>query len=293
MSSQQTGPSPYPGLLGYYPSFNVEAFFAAAFLLTSLLHLIQLLQHRTWCFIPFVIGGYFEAAGFGARVILAKQTPNWELLPCKLQTLFLLLAPTLFANSINMLLARIVRLTHGESFSVVPVGWLTKIFLGGDILSFILQASGGGILAKAQTAEAREQASHLIIGGLVIQLVMFFVFIVVAVNFHLKISKNPTEVTKGLNANWIKLLLVMISSSLLIFVRSVFRILEYVGGSDNDLSKREIYTIVLDSVLMLICMALFNLLHPSKALNNRRSRRITQSEILIEKPNVDFKAEEP
>lgn len=85
----------------------------------------------------------------------------------------------------------------------------------------------------------------------------------------------------------------MISSSLLIFVRSVFRILEYVGGSDNDLSKREIYTIVLDSVLMLICMALFNLLHPSKALNNRRSRRITQSEILIEKPNVDFKAEEP
>ena len=59
-----------------------------------------------------------------------------------MQTLFILLAPILYAASIYMVLGRIIKYLHGEQLSCVPVHLMTKIFVGGDIVSFILQAAG-------------------------------------------------------------------------------------------------------------------------------------------------------
>lgn len=41
-----------------------------------------------------------------------------------------------------MTLGRIIMLVHGERHSLIRLSWLTKIFVGGDILSFLMQASG-------------------------------------------------------------------------------------------------------------------------------------------------------
>lgn len=59
-----------------------------------------------------------------------------------MQDLFILLAPILYAASIYMLLGRIITFLHGEHLSYVPVRLMTKIFVSGDILSFIIQAAG-------------------------------------------------------------------------------------------------------------------------------------------------------
>lgn len=42
-----------------------------------------------------------------------------------------------------MELGRVILLVRGERFSIVRVNWLTKIFVAGDVLSFLMQASGG------------------------------------------------------------------------------------------------------------------------------------------------------
>lgn len=59
-----------------------------------------------------------------------------------IQTLLLLLAPTLYAASIYMVLGRIITFLNAPHLSVVPVKWMTKIFVSGDVLSFILQGAG-------------------------------------------------------------------------------------------------------------------------------------------------------
>lgn len=41
-----------------------------------------------------------------------------------------------------MVLGRIVLLTDGEQHSIIKIKWLTKIFVAGDILSFMTQATG-------------------------------------------------------------------------------------------------------------------------------------------------------
>jgi hypothetical protein len=41
-----------------------------------------------------------------------------------------------------MILGRTIKFLHAERLSPVPVKWMTKVFVAGDILSFILQGAG-------------------------------------------------------------------------------------------------------------------------------------------------------
>lgn len=59
-----------------------------------------------------------------------------------MQSLFVLLAPILYAASVYMFLGRIITFLQGKHLSYVPVQLMTKIFVGGDILSFIVQGAG-------------------------------------------------------------------------------------------------------------------------------------------------------
>ena len=56
--------------------------------------------------------------------------------------MFILVAPALFAATIYMELGRIIMLCDGAHHSLVPLRWLTKIFVAGDVLSFVMQALG-------------------------------------------------------------------------------------------------------------------------------------------------------
>jgi hypothetical protein len=58
------------------------------------------------------------------------------------QSLLLLVAPALFAATIYMTLGRIILLVDGEVHSIISKKWLTKLFVAGDVLSFMMQGSG-------------------------------------------------------------------------------------------------------------------------------------------------------
>lgn len=83
-----------------------------------------------------------EVGGYAGRIASSKQTPNWTEDPYIVQSLLLLLAPALFAASIYMVLGRIILLTDAEHHSLIRAKWLTKIFVFGDVLSFLTQSSG-------------------------------------------------------------------------------------------------------------------------------------------------------
>lgn len=87
-----------------------------------------------------------EIIGYIGRAMSSKQSPNWTLGPYIVQTLFLLLAPALLAASIYMLLGRIILVLQAESHALLKKKWLTKIFVTGDVLSFLLQGAGTCLL---------------------------------------------------------------------------------------------------------------------------------------------------
>lgn len=83
-----------------------------------------------------------EIIGYINRAIASTQTPDWTLGPFIAATLTLLLAPALYAASIYMELGRIIRAVDGEHQCIIRLRWLTKIFVTGDVFSFLVQSAG-------------------------------------------------------------------------------------------------------------------------------------------------------
>lgn len=94
-----------------------------------------------------------EIIGYIGRAMSSKETPDWTLGPYIVQTLFLLLAPALLAASVYMLLGHIILLLQAESHALLGRKWLTKIFVTGDVLSFLLQGAGKHLIAKHRNME--------------------------------------------------------------------------------------------------------------------------------------------
>lgn len=63
---------------------------------------------------------------------------------------------------------------------------------------------------------------------------------------------------------WQRHLSVLYVTSALIFIRSVFRTIEYIQGFDGELMTKEFYTYIFDSALIFLAMAWMNWFHPGE-----------------------------
>ena len=104
--------------------------------------------------------------------------------------------------------------------------------------------------------------SHIIVIGLFVQLAFFGFFMVIAVCFHRRLILVPTIQSRSAFP-WKKYMWTLYGASTLIMVRSVFRVVEYLQGSDGALLHHEAYLYILDALLMFAVMVVFNLIHPS------------------------------
>jgi hypothetical protein len=126
----------------YTPSKIGAAIFVILFLLTALFHIFQLIRKRTWYFIALIIGALMECLGYLARFQSARQAPNYTLGTFIAQSLLILVAPSLIAATVYMILGRIIVATDGERYSFIKKKWLTKIFVISDVLSFFILTIG-------------------------------------------------------------------------------------------------------------------------------------------------------
>ncbi|KAH7268032.1 hypothetical protein FSOLCH5_008447 [Fusarium solani] len=248
-------------LYHYDPTIAGGVVFALLYLATSGLHFWQLFRARCWFMIPLATGGILEVIGYAARAKSGDESPNWTLGPYIIQAILLLVAPALFAASIYMELGRIVIMSEGEGHVMIQKKWMTKIFVTGDVLSFFLQAGGGGYQAAGSLAALNDGAKVIIV-GLFVQLICFGVFIVIAVSFDRSMRQSPTG--RSHVVPWKKHMKVLYVGSMLIMVRSVFRAIEYLQGFNGYLLRHEAYLYIFDAALMFLVMVLFNWIHPAE-----------------------------
>ncbi|TKX24767.1 hypothetical protein C1H76_2942 [Elsinoe australis] len=238
----------------YLPSIPAAAIFAVLFALSIVLLSIKMFRTKTYFVIPLLIGVILECIGYIFRIISHDRTS--VLLPFIIQSIFLLVAPALYAASIYMVLGRLIRLLRAESYSLIAPRWMTKIFVAGDVFSFLVQSSGGGLMASAN-ADSAKMGNNLIIAGLVIQIVLFGFFAVSAGVFHLRIRGADHPAKWEVEVKWERLLGMLYLASACILVRSVFRLIEYVQGQDGYLLRSEWTLYVFDAVLMWVTTIIF------------------------------------
>ncbi|KAJ5618360.1 hypothetical protein N7528_007003 [Penicillium herquei] len=175
--------------------------------------------------------------------------------------IFILVAPALLAASIYMELGRIMIMTDGDNYSLIRRTWLTKIFVVGDIASFVIQFIGAAMLSK-QTASAVETGEDFMKFGVLVQILFFGFFVITAAIFHMRFNKSGS--TRRWATPWQKHMMMIYGSSMMIFIRSIFRLAEFFQSSDGYLMQNEWVSYVFDALLMLATMALMNVIHPAE-----------------------------
>ncbi|KAI1478991.1 hypothetical protein K445DRAFT_329050 [Daldinia sp. EC12] len=252
-------------LYRYEPSAAGAAIFAVLFGITFIIHALQLYMTRTWYLLALVIGCICmrECIGYIGRILSSQEDPGcWTLGPYIIQSLLILIAPTFMAASIYMILGRIVELTDGESHTLIRRRWLTKVFVTGDVISLLFQSSGGGLMAVG--GSSMEIGENLIIVGLFVQLAFFGAFVILAGVFHYRMNKTPTFQASLPQVRWQHYLVTLYVVGVIIWVRSLFRVIEYLQGNDGTLSRSEVYLYIFDAALVLIAMLWMNWYHPSE-----------------------------
>ena len=164
------------------------------------------------------------------------------------------------AASTYMLLGRIVTRTEGEAHSLVRARWLTRIFVGFDVLSFLIQSSGAGLMIKAGSMS---MGRVLIVAGLTLQVVAFGVFIITGLLFYRRMRKVPTRASQDYH-RWSTVIQMMFGISFLILTRSIFRVVEYAMGNDGYLLGHEWTLYVFDTIPIFTAMVIFGIYHPGQ-----------------------------
>lgn len=84
-----------------------------------------------------------EVFAYVFRAINTFEDPGyWSKPPYIIQAVLSLVAPSLLAASIYMILGRVILLTDGEHLSLIRKRWLTKFFVIGDVFAFLIQCLG-------------------------------------------------------------------------------------------------------------------------------------------------------
>ncbi|KAK4506630.1 hypothetical protein PRZ48_000362 [Zasmidium cellare] len=266
--SSDSGFEKYP----YEPSEAAAIIFIVLFALTTALHAFQLISKRTWFMIPFLVGGAFEIAGYVSRLISSLQAPGpYASTPYIVQTITLLVAPALFAASIYMQLGRIVLMVKGDDKLFIRRTWVTKIFVAGDVASFLLQAAGGGISASSSDPSTTSTGKDVIVVGLFVQIIFFGLFVLVAGLFNIRLNKAPTPESQSLP--WKRHMWTLYAVSILIFVRSIVRVVEFIQGFDGYIYSHEVFLYVFDAAMMFVAMAIMNVVHPGEVARIVRGQR--------------------
>ncbi|KAM5344625.1 hypothetical protein ACJ41O_013160 [Fusarium nematophilum] len=251
-------------LWSYVPSISAAIIFTIVFLVLSVAHTWKMVRCRLWFCIPFTIGGYMEVVGFIGRI--ASHNATDSLMPYIIQSVFLLIPPSLFAASIYMTLGRIIRGLgqKAEACSIIRVKWLTTLFVVGDVFSFLIQSTGAGLVSAGDNAEMGE---NIVVGGLIIQILFFGLFVSAAATFHLRYRRTSASWRTSATApsvDWEKMMVMLYATSALILIRCSFRIIEYVMGADAYPLQNEWTLYIFDALLMAITMVIFYIWYPSQ-----------------------------
>ena len=159
------------------------------------------------------------------------------------------------------------------------------------------------------TKSSMHLGSQIIIGGLFVQLVFFSLFVIVAGVFHYRLVndiplqkryspsmvfrfKKPRQIEECSKPSisqeslsdlpWKRHLFNLYFASALIMIRSIFRVIEYIGGNAGYLLSHEVFLYVFDALLMLLVMVSFNLVHPSQATDICQKRQKFQSPLELQ-----------
>lgn len=104
----------------------------------------------------------------------------------------------------------------------------------------------------------------VVIAGLILQLLWFILFVIVAGIFHRRMKRSPTALSQQPDIRWESYLHTLYFVSALIMIRSLFRVIEYIQGNSGYLLSNEAFLYIFDAVPMFLVVLWLHWRHPGE-----------------------------
>ncbi|KAI1662457.1 RTA1-domain-containing protein [Daldinia decipiens] len=238
--------------------------------------------------IAMVLGLISEIIGYAGRIMSWQN--QWSENGFLMQICCLTIAPAFLAAGIYLCIRKIV-FAFGPENSRIPPQYYTRIFIPCDVVSLILQASGGGLAASAfHTGRSTDLGDKIMIAGLAFQVFTLLVFMLISTDFLINtlrrrrtlgsaaLDQDPALVTMRNSWMFKAFLPALALSTICIFWRSVFRVAELSRGFSGPLMARQDLFIGFEGVMITIAVFVLNVFHPSLCFGEIIDRKFAASD---------------
>jgi hypothetical protein len=285
----------------YDPSFTAAIVLAILFGMLTFAHLtLAIIYRKRFCWV-IVMATAWEFAAFILRAAGSRNQQS-EALSTASQLLFLL-APLWINAFVYMTAGRLIYTFHpNKRVWAIKAISLGKWFVWLDIVSFLIQATGGTMLNPSNDEKTMDLGKKIYMSGVGVQQGFIILFLALIVKFHmdaLALDRQgllPTGASNGRKSpmwKWLTYSLYVVLA--LITMRIVFRLVEFSGGVDpanNKLPFEEKYALGLDAFPMVLAVLILAVLHPGMVLKGPESEFPTRKERKAEKKAVKAEKKE-
>ncbi|GAA97226.1 uncharacterized protein L969DRAFT_14685 [Mixia osmundae IAM 14324] len=265
---------------GYIPSLGLNILALVLYALIGAGHFINVFTYRTKWGLCLPIACWTESLGFGLRILFRHDVTSGVFIATNL---FVVLSPAAFLAFNYITYGRLIRQINGN-VSLINPRKVTRIFVASDIFTFLVQGAGGGLIASGSST-----GQIIFLVGLAGQGASYALFCVLFVSAHIRIVRarrrttfsNEKAGSQATLANhdgddapavqptaydqpfW-TVFACLYATSVPILIRSVYRVIELAVGYNGVLYNHEKYFLGLDALPLLVAVAIWLPLWPSR-----------------------------
>lgn len=271
---------------GNYPSFGGNIALVVVFSIFLTFHVISgVFYHQWWFLFCWTCGLALEILGYAGRIWSSQNIMSFDAFV--MQLVCLTLGPCFLMAGIYYVIAQLT-LIYGQKFSVLRPMQYSFLFIIGDLISIILQAAGGGVAAGSLSQyESTEDGSHIMVAGLAFQVFTIAAFQIFWYIFFFRVYRsykkhgdsefNPHFTHIRERKFLVPFIFGISFAVVLIFVRSIYRLIELAEGWSSNLATKEIYFMILEALMVSLASCVLTFLTPGLAYGRNSHLYIDKS----------------
>ena len=151
-----------------------------------------------------------------------------------------------------------------RKYATLKPVFVTPFFVTIDVVSLVIQGIGGGTAGGADSDSDAHTGSMIAVAGVAVQLFGYLVFDIVFLLFLRSVWSDRHELLD----KFLPLLIAVFCSSVLIVLRSIYRVIEMGAGWSGVINRTEWALYVFDGTFVLLAVIILNCFHPGRYIPN-------------------------
>lgn len=249
------------------------------FAIGFVVHLLQLVRYKVWVFTPLALACLLETVGYIFRSLSSKNDP-YDIIWFVVQYFMIVVAPVFISAGIYICINRLIPWAKSNGHDVdrwwlapAPILWG---FLSVDVVTTIMQIAGAALIGSSQSnRKDPTTGNHILLAGLALQAFSFTVFLAVLMLFRIALFKDFGS--NGTAKNKDQFIVAVALASLLVYLRTLFRLAETAQGLFGSVSTNETFFGTLEFTPVVIAVFILAVWHPGRWLPYSIRQNVTGS----------------